>query len=163
MENITGYNPHKLKFSGAINNFKSVKEFWDQHVERCSYLSKSVTSWGFIANYSGSFKGCLLASLVAQMVKNPPANAEDTGLIPGSGRSPEEGTDNPLQYSCLENYMHRGAWSATVHVVTKSWTTTLLGTKQQLVSRLFKFFQIKKRNHSELFLCRANTVLKKHI
>ena len=49
-----------------------------------------------------------------QMVKNLPANAEDVGLIPGSGRSPEEGNGNLLQYSCLENLMDRGAWQATV-------------------------------------------------
>ena len=51
-------------------------------------------------------------------VKNPPANAQearDTGLIPGSGRSPGEGNGNPLQYSCLENPMDRGAWQAAVH------------------------------------------------
>ena len=44
------------------------------------------------------------------MVKNPPANAANMGLIPGSGRSPGEGNGNPLQYSCLENPMYRGAW-----------------------------------------------------
>ena len=52
------------------------------------------------------------------MVKNPLANAgdkRDTALIPGSGRSPGGGHDNPLQYSCLENPMDRGAWWATVH------------------------------------------------
>ena len=54
------------------------------------------------------------------MVKDPPANAGDVGWIPGSGRSPGEGNDNPLQYSCLENPMDRGAWWATVHGVTKS-------------------------------------------
>ena len=43
------------------------------------------------------------------VVKNPPANAGDTGLIPGSGRSLGEGSGNPLQYSCLENSMDRGA------------------------------------------------------
>ena len=49
-----------------------------------------------------------------------PANAGDVGSIPGSGRSLEkEGTGNPLQYSCLENPMDRGAWWATVHEVTK--------------------------------------------
>ena len=47
------------------------------------------------------------------VVKNPPANAGDTGLIPGLGRSPGEGSGNPLQYSCLENSMDRGAWRAT--------------------------------------------------
>ena len=56
----------------------------------------------------------------SSMVKNPLANAEDPGLIPGSERSPDEGTGNPLQYSCLENPMDRGAWWATVHGVAKS-------------------------------------------
>ena len=49
-------------------------------------------------------------------------NEGDLGSIPGSGRSPGEGNGNPLQYSCLENPMDRGAWWATVHVVAKSWT-----------------------------------------
>ena len=46
----------------------------------------------------------------------------DSGSIPGSGRSPEEGNGNPLLYSCLENPMDREAWRATVHRVAKSWT-----------------------------------------
>ena len=46
----------------------------------------------------------------------------DPGSIPGLGRSPGEGNGNPLQYSCLKNSMDRGAWWATVHGVTKSWT-----------------------------------------
>ena len=49
-------------------------------------------------------------------------NAGDLGSIPGLGRSPGEGNGNPLQYSCLENPMDGGAWWATVHGVTKSWT-----------------------------------------
>ena len=49
-------------------------------------------------------------------------NAGDPGSIPGLGRSPGEGNGNPLQYSCLENPMDRGAWWATVHGVTKSRT-----------------------------------------
>ena len=62
------------------------------------------------------------------MVKNLLANTGNTGLIPGSGKTPE-GNCNPLQYSCLEN---RGAWQAAVHGVTKSWmylvtkTTTII-------------------------------------
>ena len=59
------------------------------------------------------------------MVKNPLANAgdiRDAGSIPGSGRSPGGGHGTPLQYSCLENPMDRGAWLATVHGVTESWT-----------------------------------------
>ena len=54
------------------------------------------------------------------MVKNPPADARDAGSIPGSGRFPGEGNDNPHQYSFLENSMGRGAWWAMVHGVTKS-------------------------------------------
>ena len=57
------------------------------------------------------------------MVKNPPAkagDAEDSGSIPGLGRSPGAGNGNPLQYSCLENSMGRGAWRAAVHGDTKS-------------------------------------------
>ena len=48
------------------------------------------------------------------VVKNTPANAEDVSLIPGLGRSPEGRNGNPLQYSCLENPMDRGAWGTTV-------------------------------------------------
>ena len=51
-----------------------------------------------------------------------PASAGDVGSIPGSGRSPGEGNGNPFQYSCLGNPIDRGAWWATVHGVTKSWT-----------------------------------------
>ena len=55
------------------------------------------------------------------MVKNLPINAGDTGLIPGSGRSPGEGNGNPLQYSCLGSLMDREVWQAIVHGVAKSW------------------------------------------
>ena len=69
-----------------------------------------------------------LGFLGGSVVKNPPASAGDAGdlgSIPGSGRSPGEGNGNPLQYSCLENPMDRGAWQATVHRVTKSRTQQL--------------------------------------
>ena len=56
------------------------------------------------------------------MVKNPPANAGDMDWIPGLGRLPGEVNGDPLQYSCLENPMDRGAWRAVVYRVTKSWT-----------------------------------------
>ena len=59
------------------------------------------------------------------VVKNLPANtgdAGDSGPIPGSGRSPDEGNCNPLQYSCLENPMDRGVWWDTVHGVVKNHT-----------------------------------------
>ena len=60
------------------------------------------------------------ASPIVQAVGNPPANAGDTGSIPGSGRSPGGGNDNPFQYSCLGSAMDRGASWATVHGVAKS-------------------------------------------
>ena len=57
------------------------------------------------------------------MVKNPPVNAGDEGSIPGSGRFPGEGSENPLQYSCLGNFMERGAGQAIQFMgVTKNWT-----------------------------------------
>ena len=66
------------------------------------------------------------ASQVVLVVRNLPAKAgdiRDMGSIPGSGRSPGGGHGNPLQYSCLENPMDRGAWQATIHGVTESNTT----------------------------------------
>ena len=57
------------------------------------------------------------------MVKNPPANAGDTGLIPELGMSPGEGNGNPLQYFCLGNPTDRGAWWATVHQGAKESDT----------------------------------------
>ena len=58
------------------------------------------------------------------MVKNQPASAGHVSLIPELGRSPGERNGNPLQYSCLNNIMDRGAWQATVHGVTKELDTT---------------------------------------
>ena len=66
-----------------------------------------------------------MASQVVLVVKHLPASATDIidmGLIPGLGRSPAGGHGNPLQYSCLENSIIRGAWLATVHGVTQSQT-----------------------------------------
>ena len=81
---------------------------------------------------TGGVYGTRESSQVALVVKNPPANAgdvKDAGSIPGSGRSPGGGHGNPLQYSCLENPMDRGAWQATVHGVAESWTR--LSTESQ--------------------------------
>ena len=68
-------------------------------------------------------------------VKNPPANAEDAGPIPGSGRFPREGNDNSFQYSCLENPMNRGAWWATVRRVAKIWPQLTTRVQQQGTAR----------------------------
>ena len=92
-------------------------------------LSKSLGSFSsapstgsVLASVSGG-RPHLGASQVALVVKNPHANAgdiRDVGSIPGWGRSPAVGHGNPLQYSCLENPMDRGAWWATVPGVTES-------------------------------------------
>ena len=57
-----------------------------------------------------------------RLYKNLPVMQETQAWSPGSGRSPGEGNDNPLQYSCLKNFMHRGAQRVMVHAITKSWT-----------------------------------------
>ena len=83
-------------------------------------ISSLIFDNSFLSNW-----GKLLAFQVALVVKNPHASAgdmRDAGLIPGQEDLLEEGMANPLQYSCLENLMDRGAWRATVHGVTKSRT-----------------------------------------
>ena len=79
-------------------------------------------------------------------------NAGDPGLIPGFGRSPGEGMGNPLQHSCLENPMDRGAWQATVHGVPKSWTCLRTYTfifmyicESFIVSHLKHFIEVCRR------------------
>ena len=78
---------------------------WERRIEkRCNTADSSIhITW---------------TSQVVLVIKNPPANAGDTGdagLIPVFGRSPGEGNGHPLQYCCLVNSMERGAWWATVH------------------------------------------------
>ena len=68
------------------------------------------------------------------MVKNGPANAGDTGLISGLGRSPGVGNSNSLQYSHLENSMDRRGWWAIVHGVTKSWTRLSMCTHAEEIN-----------------------------
>ena len=64
----------------------------------------------------------VLGFLGGSVVRNPPADAEDTVLIPGSGRSLGVGSGYPLQYSCLESLVDREVWWAIVHGVEKHWT-----------------------------------------
>ena len=82
-------------------------------------------SWTRLSTLTFTFHTKNGASQVAPVVKDPPANAGDVGdmgSIPGWGRFPGGGHGNPLQYSCLEKLMDRGAWWATVHRIAKSQT-----------------------------------------
>ena len=82
-----------------------------------------------MSNFKGIFPLFLLSILMpgftgGSVVENLPANAGGVGLTPGLGRSPGEGKCNPLEYSCLENSIVRGAWQAIVHGVAKESYTT---------------------------------------
>ena len=72
--------------------------------------------------------------------KESACNASDPGSFPGSGRSPGEGNGYPLQYSCQENPMDRGAWWATVHGVPKSWTQLSNTFTFSFLAKLWKFW-----------------------
>ena len=74
------------------------------------YLDNMVVLWDFLSGSDGKESACNRGA------------PERWGSIPGSGSSPGEGHGNPLQYSCLENPMNRGAWRTTIHRVTKSQT-----------------------------------------
>ena len=75
-------------------------------------------NWGYMETVFWSTR--FLRAPGDSVVKNPPANAEDVGSVPGLGRPPAEGNDNPVQYSCLGNPMDRGARWATVRGIAKS-------------------------------------------
>ena len=110
---------------------KCIASFWRKVIEYCGYKYRcGVKMPGFqhqLVRWQRASHSPLYTFLSPRRCsgKNPPANAGDAryeGLIPGSGRSPGEGHGNPLWYPCLENPMDRGAWWATLHGVTKSWT-----------------------------------------
>ena len=88
------------------------------------------------------------------LVKNLPANAgdvRDVGSIPGLGRSPGGGNNNPLQYSCLKNPMDRGAWWTTVHRATESWTRSIQHRKAERGGEMReKYHNIVFASHMQL-------------
>ena len=88
---------------------------------------------------------------VVQVLKNPPANAGDTDLMPGLGRSPGEGHGNPLQYSCLDNLMDRRTWQAIVHRIAKS-RTRLKGLSTTTGMEKVSFHSNPKERHCQRML-----------
>ena len=105
------------------------RALWMVRAESAAPLAQTLAPFFGIAPESRSGHGTVPIYLVVLLVRGFPGssdgkesacNARDLGSIPGSGGSSEEGSGNPLQYSCLENSMEKGAWWAAVHRVTKS-------------------------------------------
>ena len=86
------------------------------------------------------------------MVKNPPANTGDVGLIPGLGRFPGEGNGNTFQNSCLGNPMDRDAWRAIVHGVVKSWTqlSNETTTKYSISQKFYSDFPMRHNGKTQV-------------
>ena len=105
---------HSVLFHSQVPGHQCKNEYSWSHL-LCLITSKlNIFSYSSIAGFPGGASG-----------KGPPANSGDIReavSVLGSGRCPDGGHDNPLQYSCLENPMDRGAWRATVYRVTKNRT-----------------------------------------
>ena len=103
--------------------FPLTPEETDYYIESTSsYLKTSKESEEFSLSFTLYLRDQFESFPGGSDGKESACNTGNLGLIPGSGRCPEEGNGNPLQYSCLENPMDRGAWWATVHGIAKSWT-----------------------------------------
>ena len=92
------------------------------------------------------------------MVKNLPARARDAGSLPGSGRSPGVGNGNPLQYSCLENPMGRGAWWTTVHGVAKSQSQLSMSPSLLIEILLERNPLNKNKSHKKCDICQRTSL-----
>ena len=131
----------RADFMGSFVNIRTGSgrlHYWPRHNGQVSHMATQSCKGGWeihLAGYEGGkdlslanrapSSGHQILVLVALVVKKPPANAgdiRDVGSIPGSGRFPGAEHDNPVQFSCLEIPMDRGAWRATVHRIAKSWT-----------------------------------------
>ena len=113
--------------------------------------SKLTTRIRHLSSWTTIWYVHLWASQVAPGVKNPPANAGDAWEMEirplGQEGSPGGGPSNPLQYSCLENPIDRGAWQATVHGVAKSWTwLKLLSIHSTHIHLCWQFYWLKAKS-----------------
>ena len=114
---------NERKFLSVVQLFSSVWLFVISWAAACQAslsftmgLGNLFSSWFW---FSGEMGGGLLS--VGSDSKEYACNVGDLGSVPGLGRFPGEGNGNPLQYCCLENFMHRSLW-APVHRVAQSWT-----------------------------------------
>ena len=108
-------------------SWKTIKRYPEQ-----SFAKKDEKFWeGEIMKLPGKWQKVVEQKSFpgGSVVKNPPANAGDEGLVPGLGRVSREGKGNPLQYSCLGNPMGRGSWWARIHGCCKKFGHNLM-TKQ---------------------------------
>ena len=113
----TGHVPHPQDSLQSESSARSMMDHCQRHLCSSSYTLQSATLPGVCYYLHGVHRKGFPAGSV---VKNPPAMQESQEMqVPAFGRSPGGGHGNPLQYSCLENPMDRGAWWATVHRVAK--------------------------------------------
>ena len=117
----------KMKITYYFAEIKNIKIYQCLEKSRCSknysYYHYNKSSNDNNTSYHLRGDPYILSFPGGSAVKNPLANAGDSGSIPGSGRSCGEGNGNPLQYSCLGNPMARGAWQTIVHGVAELDTT----------------------------------------
>ena len=111
---------HRMEWKIQMNPFGQLSRCWVDMYWDHNHFHVSLTLSALLIKDHTSW--CSFPC--GPVVKNPSANVGNAGLIPEWGRSYGEGNGNPLQYSCLENPMHRGAWRATVHGVTKELDMT---------------------------------------
>ena len=111
---LAGYNPWGPKESDTTERLTGTH--WNEY-----WVYVSLQNWYIVSCMWDSV--CVCGGTSGKEPACQCRGHRDGGLIPGSGRSPGEGNGNPLQCSCLENPMDRGAWRATVHGVTESETT----------------------------------------
>ena len=117
------YALQSLSTESFINKFRSLNHRWKSVLDKELGLPKSISTT-LMRLWEGRLKVKEMYEVFgdfpySSIRKVSACNAEDLGSIPGSGRSPGEEHGNPLQYSCLENPIDRGAWRAIAHEVTR--------------------------------------------